>query len=192
MRRYHRVGYWTVNARSRADYRRAAQAMIVAHPSARLRLQVMSASMWPLLRAGDAVIMQPLAPATGRDGCRVGDVLVAQRGAELITHRLIAIEGEQWLLRGDNAVFTDRPVSRSACLGRVMAIAGGSRQIDVTQPPWAQLNQRLGQLGRIHWRINRRLCLTPASPPLAIRLAWLIALPFRAVAHGLVLRTQAI
>lgn len=173
--------------RSLADYRRAAQDVIAAHPIERLRLQVISDSMWPLLRAGDAVIVQPIQAAT----IRVGDVLVARRGAELITHRLIASEGEQWLLRGDNATFADTPVSRAACLGRVIAIENSLRQIDVTQPPWTQLNQRLGQIGRAPERLQRWLSITPASPPLAIRLAWLTALPFRAVAHILALRAQA-
>jgi signal peptidase I len=177
-----------VNDRSLADYRRAAQAVIAAHPSERLRLQVMSDSMWPLLRAGDAVIVQPIEPAA----IRIGDVLVAQRGAESITHRLIAIEGKQWVMRGDNAIWADAPVGRAKCVGRVETIERGAYQIDLAQPQWAQLNRRLGQIGRMHRRINRWLRLTPASPPLAIRLAWLIALPFRAMAHILVMQMQAV
>lgn len=180
-----------MNDRSLADYRRTAQAIIAAHPIERLRLQVISDSMWPLLRAGDAVIVQPIGPAADRGDCRVGDVLVAHRGAELITHRLIAIEGERWLMRGDNAILVDAPVRRAECVGRVEAIERGAYQIDLAQPQWAQLNQRLGQIGRAQGRINRWLRLTPASPPLAIRLAWLSALPFRALAHILVMRVQA-
>jgi|WetSurMetagenome_2_1015567.scaffolds.fasta_scaffold1174748_2 hypothetical protein len=73
---------------SLADYRHTAQAVIAAHPIERLRLQVMSGSMWPLLRAGNTVIVQPIVPAaSGLD-----DVLVVRCGAESITHRLIAIE----------------------------------------------------------------------------------------------------
>ncbi|HZY41896.1 MAG TPA: S24/S26 family peptidase [Anaerolineae bacterium] len=181
-----------MNDRSLADYRRAARAVIAAHPIERLRLQVISDSMWPLLCTGDAVIVQPIDPDAGRGDCRVGDVLVAQRGAELITHRLIAIDGEQWITRGDNAILVDAPVMRADCVGRVEAIERGTYQIDLTQPQWAQLNQRLGQIGRVHWRINRWLRLAPALSPLAIRLAWLIALPFRALAHMLVMRVQAV
>jgi signal peptidase I len=177
-----------VNDRPLADYRRTAQAVIAANPIERLRLQVISNSMWPLLRAGDAVIVQPIEPGAGR----VGDVLVVQRGAEFITHRLIAIEGERWLMRGDNAILVDAPVRRAECVGRVEAIERGAYQIDLAQPQWAQLNQRLGQIGRGHWRSNRWLRLTPASPPLAIRLAWLMALPFRALAHILVMRVEVI
>ena len=171
-----------------ADYRRTAQAVIAAHPIERLRLHVTSDSMWPLLRAGDAVIVQPIGPDAGR----VGDVLVARRGAELITHRLIAIEGERWVMRGDNAIWVDAPVGRAECVGRVEAIERGAYQIDLAQPQWAQLNRRLGQIGRAHWRISRWLRLAPTSSPLAISLAWLIALPFRALAHMLAMRVQAI
>jgi signal peptidase I len=174
--------------RSLADYRRMAQAVIAAHPSERLRLQVISESMWPLLRAGDAAIVQVIEPAASR----VGDVLVVRGGAELITHRLIAIEGEQWVMRGDNAIGVDAPIGRAGCVGRVAAIERGAYQIDFAQPQWTQLNRRLGQIGRAHWRINRWLRLAPASSPSASRLARLVALPFRALAHMLVRRVQAV
>lgn len=177
----------TVNDRS-AAYRRAAHAAIIANPIEPLRLTVISDSMWPLLRAGDAIRVQPIEPAA----MRVGDVVVVRRGADLITHRLIDIDGDQWVTRGDNAVFADAPAPRAACLGRVSAIEQDVNSIDLAQPQWSRLNRRLGQIGRVQWRISRWLRLTPTSTPLAIRLAWLMALPFRAVTHRLVMRVQAV
>ena len=55
-----------------------------------------------------------------------------------------------------------------------------------------QLNQRLGELGRVGWRINRGLRLTSTSSRVANKLAWLMALPFRVVTHMLVMRGQAV
>ncbi len=173
--------------RSRATYQRAAQAAIAdANPIEPVRLTVISDSMWPLLRTGDTIRVQPIAPAA----ICVGEVVVVRRGADWITHRLLAVDGEQWVTGGDNAVFTDAPVSRTACLGRVIAVEGGGQSLDVTQPRWAQLNQRLGQIGRVQWRINRALRVTSASARLLVRLAWLIALPLRAARRWLVWRRQ--
>jgi signal peptidase I len=175
-----------VNVRSAAAYQRAAHDAIAAANSIEpLRLIVISDSMWPLLRAGDAVRVQPIGPVA----IHVGDVIVVRRNAELITHRVIDIDGEQWITRGDNAVFADAPVLSAACVGRVTPIERGAHPIDLAQPQWTRLNHRLGQIGRVHWRINRWLRLTPASASLSIRSAWLIALPFRALIHLLVMRS---
>ena len=176
-----------MNDRSVAAYQRAAQAAIAAaNPIEPVRLTVISDSMWPLLRTGDTIRVQPIEPSA----IRVDEVVVVRRGAELITHRLLAIDGEQWVTGGDNAVLVDAAVSRTACLGQVIAIEGGGQPIDIAPVRWAQLNHRLGQIGRVHWRINRAVGVTTTSSRLMIRFAWLIALPLRAVAHGLVLRLR--
>ena len=174
-----------MNDRAVAAYQRAAQAALVsANPIEPLRLTVISDSMWPLLRTGDTILVQPCEPAA----IRVDEVVVVRRGAELITHRLLAIDDEHWITCGDNAILVDAAVPSAACLGRVIAIEAGDQPIDFVQARWAQLNHRLGQIGRVHRRINRALGVTAASSRLMIRLAWLIALPFRAMAHSLVLR----
>jgi hypothetical protein len=177
-----------VSDRSEADYRRAAHQVIAAtNPIEPLRLIVISDSMWPLLRTGDAIRVQPTEPTD----IHVGDVVVVQCGADLITHRLISVDGERWVTRGDNAVFADAPAPRATCLGRVSAIERGIDRIDIAQPRWRQLNRRLSYLSRVQWRLSRWLRLTPNSPPPAIRLAWLLALPFRALTHMLVMLAQA-
>lgn len=176
-----------MNDRAGAAYQRAAQAALAAaNPIEPLRLTVISNSMWPLLRTGDKIRVQPTEPSA----IRVDEVVVVRRGTDLITHRLIAVDGEQWLTCGDNAVLIDAAVSPAACLGRVIAIEGGDQPIDLTQTRWAQLNHRLGQIGRVHWRINRALGVTAASSRLMIRLAWLIALPFRVMGHLIVRLAQ--
>lgn len=163
-----------------AAYQRAAQAALAAaNPIEPVRLTVISDSMWPVLRTGDVVSVQPIEPAV----IRVGEIVVMRRGAELITHRLIDSDGEHWVTRGDNTVFADAPMMRAACLGRVMAIESVGSPIDLAQPRWVQLNQRLGRLNRVPWRVHCALRLTPTSSPLGIRLAWLIGLPFRVLAH---------
>ncbi len=176
-----------MNDRAGAAYQRAAQAALAAaNPIEPLRLTVISNSMWPLLRTGDTIRVQPTEPSA----IRVDEVVVVRRGTDLITHRLIAVDGEQWLTCGDNAVLIDAAVSPAACLGRVIAIEGGGQPIDLAQARWAQLNHRLGQIGRVHWQINRAVGVTAASSRLMIRFAWLIALPFRVMGHLMVRLAQ--
>lgn len=169
----------TTADQSRSVYQRAAQAALAANPIEQLRLTVISPSMWPLLRLGDVIVVDALDLAT----VAVGDILVVRRGADLITHRLIDCTGDQWLMRGDNAVFADAPVARTACLGRVVAIEGHGRSIDLAAPRRVRLSRRLGKLGRAQWRIQHRLHLMPGASPLSGRLAQLIGLPLRVLSH---------
>ncbi len=165
------------------DYGRVAHEVLASAQSiGQLRLQVISDSMRPILRRGDIVLVESIEPAAAH----VGDVVVVQCGAELITHRLIDKAGEGWVLRGDNAIFADAPISSIRCLGRVIAVERGANPIDLMRPPWLALNRRLGQTSRIQWNITHRLRLSASSSRGRIRLAWLIALPFRVAARLMV------
>jgi hypothetical protein len=177
-----------MNDQAGAAYQRAAQAALAAaNPIEPVRLTVISDSMRPVLRTGDTVRVQPIDPAA----IRVDEIVVVRRGADLITHRLIDSDGDHWITRGDNAIFADAPIVQAACLGRVIAIENASRSIDLAQPRWVQLNHRLGRLGRAQRRIQQALHLTPTSALVGIRLAWLIGLPFRALAHIFVRQVRA-
>ncbi len=174
-----------MNDRSLADYRQAAHEVLAsANPIGLLRLHVISDSMWPVLRPGDVVLVQLIEPAAAR----VGDVLVVQRGVELITHRLIAVVGDRWVMRGDNAIFADALIASADCIGQVIAIERGTRQTDLTQPPWPSLNDRVGRLGRAHWRLTHRLRLSGSAPRWLITLAWLVAAPFRVITRLMLAR----
>ena len=175
----------TTADQSRSVYQRAAQAALAANPIGQLRLTVISQSMWPLLQLGEVVVIDTV------DSAAAGDIVVVRRDAELITHRLISTAGEQWLTRGDNAVFVDAPVAQTACVGRVVAIEGHGRPIDLIAPRRVRLSRRLAQLGRVQWRIQRGLHLTPGASPLSGRLAWLIGLPLRVLSHLIARQVRA-
>jgi len=170
----------TMNDQAAAAYQRAAQAALAAaNPVEPVRLTVISDSMWPVLRSGDVVCVQPIELGV----IRVGEIVVMRRGGDLITHRLIDSDGKHWVTRGDDAVFADAPMTWATCLGRVIAIENATGSIDLAQPHWAQLNRWMARLSRTQWHIQRALRLTPTSAPFGIRLAWLIGLPFRALSH---------
>jgi hypothetical protein len=113
-----------------------------------LRLTVTSDSMRPLLRVGDVVVVQPIEPRA----VRPGDVLVVQRGAAWITHRLVAIDEQSWYTHGDNTRYVDEAVSAAEMVGRVSAIERGDRTIDLQQPHWRAIDRRINRVQR--WQLR--------------------------------------
>jgi signal peptidase I len=114
-----------------------------------LRLTVTSDSMRPLLRVGDAVVVEPIEP----HALRPGAVIVVQRGGEWITHRLVAIDGRGWHTHGDNTRYVDEAASAGEIVGRVIAIKRGEQTIDLQQPRWAVRERRINRVQRLQVRI---------------------------------------
>jgi signal peptidase I len=118
----------------------------------RLGLHVTSDSMAPLLRPGDMVMAQRVMP----EALRRGDLIVVRRPDDLITHRLVAVEAQGCLTKGDNCHFADAPVPAQTILGRVVAIKRGDLRVDLTSRRWAVVNRWLGELGWWEARLSRR------------------------------------
>ena len=126
-----------------------------------LSLHVSGHSMAPLLRPGDVVMAQPVSPESL---CR-GDLVVVHRPAELITHRLVAVDEQGWHTKGDNCHQTDAPVRAPAILGRVVAVERGCARLDLTSPRWARVNRWLGRLGGWEARLARQIAARKAARP---------------------------
>ncbi len=76
---------------------------------------VLSGSMEPELSAGDLVIV-------GDSGSvEVGDVVVYQDGNVLVVHRVVEIDGDVMVTKGDANNVADAPMSVSAVRGEVLA-----------------------------------------------------------------------
>lgn len=155
----------------------------------RLRLSVISDSMAPLVRRGDAVWVAPAEPAV----LRHGDVIVVQREDELVTHRLVAVRDEMWFTKGDSVSSLDPPVNTDAILGRVVAVERDGTQIDLRGLRWTVVNRLLGLIGwwevrlfEVGRQVKRRLLGTGRRPGVAV-LSRLVAVPFRAL-RRLILR----
>lgn len=99
------------------------------------RLTVSSSSMAPALLPGDTLEVAPLSGSLPG----YGDVVVFDRGGELIAHRVAAIarrdEEVMVLTRGDGAECADPPVPAPALLGKVGGIGRQGRSRPV--PPGA-------------------------------------------------------
>jgi signal peptidase len=78
---------------------------------------VRSGSMEPVINVGDAVVIGPLDGPFG-DGLQDGSVVTYRHGAELITHRVLSIEGDALVTKGDAVEDPDPwPVTRQDIRG---------------------------------------------------------------------------
>ena len=76
---------------------------------------VLSGSMEPELSVGDLLIIRE------QDGYKVGDVVVYQSGSMAVVHRIMEIDPETAITRGDANNSDDLPIATSAIKGRVVA-----------------------------------------------------------------------
>jgi len=92
------------------------------------RFRVEGDSMYPAIRSGEFVRVVPCALAE----LRRGDVILASMGRGLTAHRIMRIEGERVITRGDNSLRADPAVDKAQILGRVVEveqITGDCRKI---------------------------------------------------------------
>ncbi|GAB4530475.1 MAG: hypothetical protein Fur0018_17790 [Anaerolineales bacterium] len=118
-----------------------------------LRVRVVSGSMEPLLRAGDSVRVQPCAPAE----VRPGDVLTMHSAGGWVTHRLMEITPQGWVLMGDASPWADAPLPAEALVGRVTGVWRGETFQDWTQPPWQAEARHAARRARQRYALVRLL-----------------------------------
>ncbi len=101
------------------------------------RMRMVTGSMQPLIQIGDQLLIEPLPKNIHR-----GDVVIYRHREQLIAHRLVSIEGERLILKGDNVYHFDPPLPREKIIGRVLGIEGGA---DYTAMRWRLLNSLIAQ-----------------------------------------------
>ena len=122
----------------------------------RLKLEVISPSMLPILRPGDKIVVQN----TGAESLEIGDVVIALRKGEFITHRLVGLGSKEYYTKGDNARYLDPPVKLESILGKVIAIEREDNIIDLQSPGWKLANRILGRyhaLAGLKFRLLRQI-----------------------------------
>lgn len=98
----------------------------------RVRMTVTGSSMWPFVRDGDLVELEPL-----RAMPRAGDVLLAQcQGERYVLHRAVRVGGEEFYLRGDAQPHCEGPFTQHDVLGRATTAwsNGRARALDHGAP----------------------------------------------------------
>jgi phage repressor protein C with HTH and peptisase S24 domain len=103
------------------------RAVLAAGHGARFRVE--GDSMHPVIRGGEYVHVIPCAVSE----LRRGDVILTATGRGLTAHRIVRIEGQRIITRGDNSLRADPPVEAAKVLGKISQveqITGHCRKID--------------------------------------------------------------
>ena len=97
----------------------------------RMRFRAEGSSMWPTIRPGEAITVEP---ATATD-VKLKDIVLYRTGRRVIGHRVVRIEtrnGERVLLaRGDAGRGAGEPVAVQQILGKVVAVEREGCKIDL-------------------------------------------------------------
>ncbi|MBE2197015.1 MAG: hypothetical protein IAE79_00295 [Anaerolinea sp.] len=115
-------------------------------------LTISSDSMLPLLRRGDQVTLEPVAPAQ----LQPGDIITCLHNAHLLTHRYwdTAVSATQPHLhtRGDRSLQADAPTPTTDLIGRVTQRTRGKRTLSLQTGAGLWLNRALANLARREWQ----------------------------------------
>jgi signal peptidase I len=135
------------------------------------RLKVTGLSMLPAIWPGDVLLVR----SQPSDQLQPGQILLYRRNGRLTAHRIIRIDGDHLLTRGDCVPALDQPVQANEIVGRVVGITRNGRAVKL-QP---SLGQRVAAwvlrhsetCTRILWHLHaaaRRLGDSGASSFLSI------------------------
>ena len=87
------------------------------HPMA----TVSGSSMWPALKKGDLVALKGV---DSIEALRVGDIVAFEHVGGLAIHRIVEIEGETIVTKGDGNLKSDPPISFEQVVARIPSIGG--------------------------------------------------------------------
>ena len=107
-----------------------------------LRMKVNGNSMLPFLRDGDSVLVTHCEQAS----LKLGDVVIIRQENNFVTHRLVFVKDDQYILKGDHSLYLDPPVVFSDLIGVVVGRIHGSELVSYQTPKWKWINKVLGKV----------------------------------------------
>lgn len=112
----------------------------------RVCLRVVGGSMQPIMRSGDLLWIEGVAPCQ----LRRGDLVAFRQGSHLITHRLVACDADGWYARGDSCAQLDPRIPADQIIGRVVCIQRDGAALHMRARRWTLYNRAMGWLGWLH------------------------------------------
>lgn len=74
--------------------------------------EVASGSMKPTLDINDVILIK-----TGNENIKKGDIIAFEDNKTIITHRVLYIDGERFIVKGDNNNTADKPINKKQIIG---------------------------------------------------------------------------
>ena len=117
-------------------------------------LRTTGKSMWPMIRAGEEIIVD----CVNSPQLRRGEIGAFRLPGSVIVHRIVAVEdrGAKIYERGDNNMYIS-VADRSQLLGRVLEIRSGTRVFRLERPAWRAIGLFACYWGLAAVRIYGRL-----------------------------------
>lgn len=78
---------------------------------------ITSGSMWPALKRGDLVLIKGV---NNKEGIEVGDIIVYKNPLGFTIHRVIEINDQTIITKGDANNITDPPIRREDIIGKTL------------------------------------------------------------------------
>lgn len=104
----------------------------VAEKTGEVRLRVAGASMLPTIRPGDILTVR----SCHTSSLRPSQIILYHRDGKFIAHRILRMDGDRLLTRGDSVSAFDPPVRASEVVGRVIGVCRGSARVDPNEKFW--------------------------------------------------------
>ena len=111
-----------------ADLRGVAKHELLAEAArnfGEVRFKATGDSMLPSVWPGDVLTVRRQSFSESR----VGQIVLCSRGGQLMAHRIVSVEADRLITRGDSLPYNDAPVHEDQILGRVVSIARNRRPI---------------------------------------------------------------
>ena len=109
---------------------------VAAHPK--------GISMRPFLKENDTIILKTI-----EGEIKVGDPILFRRAdGTLILHRVVAINGDRLLTRGDFEKFYDAPITRADVLAKLTEYYSGKKHVFTDEPKYVRKIERWNGKGR--------------------------------------------
>lgn len=112
-----------------------AWALDTTHPLA----AVSGSSMWPTLKKGDLVVLKGVGDV---EDLEVGDIISFQHEKGLAIHRIVSIDGETIVTKGDGNPRPDQPIHIDQVVGKIPSLGGHLLKV----PHLGRLSALLGPL----------------------------------------------
>jgi signal peptidase I len=141
---------------NQADFLELSQRLL--DRGALLRFQAHGRSMYPFIKHGDIIVIEPRNGST----VSIGDVIFYRKqDGSTIAHRLVKVSCRKdktvLLTKGDALKYTDLPVSPAQVMGRVILIEGRGRKLKLNGWTGRMFGRFVAWMARRHYPNQRRI-----------------------------------
>jgi hypothetical protein len=110
-----------------------------------LRLTVSGRSMAPSLLPGDTIWVEGITAVE----LQPGDLVLARREGDMVTHRFLFADRSGWHLKGDACSLPDTAFPAEAIIGRAVLVERDGRKIDLKTPEMVAASRKLLWVSKI-------------------------------------------